>query len=156
MTLNGDKGSNFTYAWTPNAGGLSCDTCALPVSGTTVNVTYTVFVTDRPLGCFTTGYEFRVLVIPNTSLDVPSAFTPNGDGLNDVIYPDGWGLKRLIYFRVYNRWGQLTFETSDLKKGWNGEFNGEPQNMETYVYQVAVETMTDEVLTKSGSFKLLR
>lgn len=156
VQLHADQNSNFTYSWTPFTENLSCDTCAWPVSNTTVSATYSVLLTDAPLGCFTTEHIFRIKVIPNVSLDVPTAFTPNGDGVNDVIFPDGWGLHKLLYFRVYNRWGQLIFESKDLANGWDGRYNGEPQNMETYVYQVAVETLTNEVLTKSGSFKLLR
>jgi len=57
---------------------------------------------------------------------------------------------------VYNRWGQLLFESTDLKNGWDGTYNGVPQNMETYIYQASVETLTDETFTKSGSFKLIR
>ncbi len=91
-------------------------------------------------------------------MDVPSAFTPNGDGINDIVYPDGWGIRKLIYFRIYNRWGQLLFESNDLKHGWDGTYQGAPQNMETYVYQVQVETYVDAEprITKSGTVKLLR
>jgi gliding motility-associated-like protein len=88
---------------------------------------------------------------------VPTAFTPNGDGTNDFIFPDGWGIKKVLYFRVFNRWGQLLFETDQIKTGWDGTYNGVPQNMETYIYQVSVETYTDkDALLKTGSFKLIR
>lgn len=155
LQLNGYAGSNFTYSWNP-PGELSCDTCYNPVSTTSVSATYTLLVTDHPLQCYNTPHLFRVIVKPVVSLDVPTAFTPNGDGINDVIYPDGWGLKKLLYFRVYNRWGQLIFESNDLSVGWDGRYNGVLQNIETYVYQVAAETLLDTVLTKTGSFKLLR
>jgi gliding motility-associated-like protein len=87
---------------------------------------------------------------------VPSAFTPNGDGVNDRIYPDGWGLKKLLYFKIFNRWGQLIYSSNDLKEGWDGTFQGVLQNVETYVYQVSALSYTDETLSKTGSFKLLR
>jgi gliding motility-associated-like protein len=90
------------------------------------------------------------------TLDVPTAFTPNGDGLNDFIFPDGWGLKRLVYFRIYNRWGQQLYEGKDLKPGWDGTYMGVPQNSETYAYQVEAETLLGTILSKSGTFKLLR
>jgi gliding motility-associated-like protein len=59
---------------------------------------------------------------------------------------------------VFNRWGQLVFESNDINVGWNGLFNGVPQNMETYVYQVSVETYldSDPTLSKTGTFKLIR
>jgi gliding motility-associated-like protein len=98
-----------------------------------------------------------VFIDPQTSVDVPTAFTPNGDGTNDVIYADGWGIKKLNYFKIYNRWGQLVFESNDIKVGWDGTYNGVPQNMETYIYQVSVETYLDkQPLQKTSSFKLIR
>jgi gliding motility-associated-like protein len=112
---------------------------------------------EDPLGCFKLVSTYRVYIDPLTSVDVPTAFTPNGDGVNDVIYVDGWGIKKLNYFRIFNRWGQVLFESNDIKIGWNGIYNGVPQNMETYVYQVSVETYVNSTsLEKTGTFKLIR
>ena len=157
VPLNAYAGSaSFSYSWTPEVTGLSCITCFDPVSTVTNAITYTVLVVDEPLQCFITASTFSIFIDTRVTLDVPTAFTPNGDGVNDVIKPDGWGLKRLHYFRIYNRWGELLFVSNDLNVGWDGTFQGLLQNNETYVYQVAAETYTEEVLTKSGSFKLLR
>ena len=135
---------------------LNCPKCILPVSKTTDNFTYSVTVADN-LVCFSTVNIYRIKVDPRATIDVPTAFTPNGDGVNDFIFPDGWGVKKVNYFRVYNRWGQLLFETDQFKVGWDGTYNGVPQNMETYIYQVSVETFLDkEALLKTGSFKLIR
>jgi gliding motility-associated-like protein len=76
--------------------------------------------------------------------------------VNDIIYVDGWGIRKLRFFRVFNRWGQLLFETSDIKTGWDGRYNGVLQNMETYVYQVEVDTYIDEVKQKQGTITLIR
>ena len=112
---------------------------------------------EDPLGCFKVVSTYSVYIDPLTSVDVPTAFTPNGDGVNDVIYVDGWGIKKLNYFRIFNRWGQVLFESNDIKIGWNGIYNGVPQNMETYVYQVSVETYVNSTyLEKTGTFKLIR
>jgi gliding motility-associated-like protein len=115
-------------------------------------------VTDEPLHCFVTPSTFSIIVLPLTTVDVPSAFTPNGDGVNDEIFPDGWGIRNLIYFRIFNRWGQLVFETNVYRHGWDGMYQGVPQNMDTYMYQAEVETFIDEPsrLKKSGTFKLIR
>lgn len=157
--LNAYIGNGYTYTWTPNTIDLNCDTCLFynPVSSTTVSTSYTVLVRDS-LGCYTTPWIYKIKVNPVVSVDVPSAFTPNGDGINDLIFPDGWGLKKIIYFKVFNRWGQLLFETNGMKLGWDGTYMGVPQNMETYVYQVSVETLLESqpVLTKTGTFKLIR
>ncbi|MEO6302289.1 MAG: T9SS type B sorting domain-containing protein, partial [Bacteroidia bacterium] len=153
--LNNNSGSNFTYTWSP-ATNLSCIYCPNPTSTSTVNVTYTVTIADN-LGCFRITNTYTIDILPKSSVDVPTAFTPNGDGTNDVIYVDGWGIRKLNYFRIFNRWGQLLFESNDIKVGWDGMFNGVPQNLETYVYQVSVETYVDaEPQLKTGSFKLIR
>jgi gliding motility-associated-like protein len=115
-------------------------------------------ITDEPLHCFVTVNTHTVIILPLTTVDVPSAFTPNGDGVNDVVFPDGWGIRKLLNFRILNRYGEIVFETSTLKHGWDGTFRGVPQNMETYVYQVEVETYQDASPTifKSGTVKLIR
>lgn len=155
IPLSGYAGINFNYTWTPTTD-LNCTSCYSPISSSTVDITYSLTVEDG-LGCFRITNTFSIHVDPRATADVPTAFTPNGDGTNDVIYVDGWGIKKLNYFRIYNRWGQLLFETNDIKVGWDGTFNGVPQNMETYVYQVSVDTFIEkEALLKTGSFKLIR
>lgn len=155
VNVPGYAGIGFTYFWNPSTD-LSCTTCPVPVSSTTVDIVYTVVVADS-MGCFNVTNTFSIHIDPLSSVDVPTAFTPNGDGTNDVIYVDGWGIRKLNYFRIYNRWGQLLFESNNIKIGWDGYYNGAPQNMETYVYQVSVETYVDkEPIFKTGTFKLIR
>ena len=67
---------------------------------------------------------------------VPSAFTPNGDGTNDVLRPILVGMKRFEFFRVYNRYGQLMFSTSREGEGWDGMFKGKRQGLGTFVWMV--------------------
>jgi gliding motility-associated-like protein len=153
--MSGFAGGNMSYTWTPTTD-LSCQYCINPVSTTTNDVTYSVTVKDN-MGCFSTVNTYSIHVDPRATVDVPTAFTPNGDGTNDVIYVDGWGIRKLNYFRIFNRWGQLLFESNDIKTGWDGTYNGVPQNMETYVYQVSAETYVDkDPQLKTGSFKLIR
>jgi len=154
--LPGYAGTGFTYTWTPVTD-LSCTTCPNPVCSSTVDATYTVYISDL-MGCFTGQSTFTVYILPLSSVDVPTAFTPNGDGTNDVVYVAGWGIKKLNYFRIYNRWGELVFETNDIKIGWDGTYEGVPQNTETYVYEVSVEPYVDKGKTvfKKGAIKLLR
>lgn len=154
-TMNGYAGNNMTYSWTPSTA-INCTNCLYPTSNTTTTIVYSVTVADN-LGCFSRVNTYSIEVLPKATLDVPTAFTPNGDGKNDIIYADGWGVRKLNYFRIYNRWGQLLFESNDIKIGWDGVFNGVPQNMETYVYQVSGETfLDDKALLKTGTFKLIR
>jgi gliding motility-associated-like protein len=153
--LPGFAGPGFTYSWTPGDW-LDCTTCTNPVASPTVEYTYSVTVKDN-VGCFERVNTYTVHIEDKSSVDVPTAFTPNGDGINDLINVAGWGIRKLNYFRVYNRWGELIYETTDLKSGWDGIYKGVPQNMETYVYQAEVETYSDaEPIKKTGYFKLLR
>jgi gliding motility-associated-like protein len=155
IPMNSNLGPQFSYSWSPVAD-LSCLSCIYPVSSSTVNITYSVEVQDN-MACFRVTNTYTIYIDPQTSVDVPTAFTPNGDGINDVIYVDGWGIKKLNYFRIFNRWGQLLFESNDIKTGWDGFYNGVPQNMETYVYQVSVMTYLDQKdLIKTSSFRLIR
>ena len=147
--------TNFIITWNP-VNGLSCIFCpdpwALPLSNTLYTATYT----DRA-GCYSGVSYFNIEIDPRVTIDVPTAFTPNGDGSNDVIYAEGLGLKRLIEFKIYNRWGQLLFESDDFSKGWNGYYKGLLQNVETYVYTVKAETWFDgKTISKKGTFNLLR
>lgn len=154
-TLPGYAGAGFSYTWTPGDY-LDCLTCPTPVASPTVEYTYSVTVKDSH-GCFERVNTYTVYIEGKSSVDVPTAFTPNGDGINDFINVNGWGIKKLNYFRVFNRWGELIYETTDLKTGWDGIYKGVPQNMETYVYQAEVETYVDTApIKKTGYFKLLR
>jgi gliding motility-associated-like protein len=153
--IPGYAGQGMNYLWTPTTD-LSCSTCSNPVSSSLSNIVYLAAVSDA-MGCFTDTNSFTIEVLPRGTVDVPTAFTPDGDGINDVIYVDGWGIQKLVYFRVYNRWGQLLFESNDLKTGWDGYYNGVLQNMETYVYQVSAILYTEsEGKEIKGYFKLIR
>lgn len=89
------------------------------------------------------------------TVGVPTAFSPNGDGQNDILYVRGEGLTT-ISLKIYNRWGQLVFETSDQSKGWDGTFNGIPQSVETYGYGLNVSFIDGSVKTVKGNITLMR
>ena len=71
------------------------------------------------------------------SVFVPTAFTPNNDGRNDQLFPVAVGMKKIDYFRIYNRWGQLVFSTQRNGDGWDGRINGQLQTTSTYVWTVS-------------------
>lgn len=149
-------GPEITYTWTPVIEDLSCINCINPISHSTVNILYTLVMEDK-LKCSQVKSTFSITILPVTSVDVPTAFTPNGDGINDVIFVDGWGIRKLNYFRIFNRWGQLLFESTDIESGWDGSWQGKAQNIDSYIYQVSVDTYIDaEPLIKSSTFKLIR
>ena len=88
-------------------------------------------------------------------LDVPNAFTPNRDGANDRAIVIGVGIARMV-FRIYNRWGQLMFESTDRKNGWDGRFKGKDQPMDVYAYTLDAEFFDGKKIKKQGDITLLR
>jgi gliding motility-associated-like protein len=93
---------------------------------------------------------------PTSALNVPTAFSPNGDGHNDKLYPLTINVTELKYFRVYNRWGQLMFETKTLGQGWDGTFNGVPQVMDVYTWTVEAYGIDGHHYKQAGNTILMR
>ena len=88
---------------------------------------------------------------------IPTAFTPNGDGLNDVFRLCNVHYQKLVEFSVYNRWGQMVYHnTTDPMKGWDGTFNGQPQDMGVYQYLIRVAYPDGYVETYQGNVTLVR
>ena len=83
---------------------------------------------------------------------IPSAFTPNGDGLNDTFGVKGEGIKNYHLF-IYNRWGEVLFESTNPKQQWEGSFSGQPAEQGTYVYQLFASGI--ESKGKTGSVTLV-
>jgi gliding motility-associated-like protein len=87
---------------------------------------------------------------------VPKAWTPNGDGHNDLLFPFTLNITKLNYFRIFNRWGQLMFETNTLNAGWNGIYKGKPQPTEVYMWTAEGVSITGEIIRRSGNSVLIR
>ena len=149
--------ANSKYLWKPKTG-LSNDTLINPIailSGIPNYIKYTVKVTS-PEGCF--GEDEIAVRIFNTNPEIfiPTAFTPNSDGKNDVLKPILVGITKLDYFKIYNRWGQLVFETNEIGKGWNGTLNGTPQASGTFVFLAQGIDYTGKTIFKKGTVVLIR
>ncbi len=145
------------YTWTP-ATGLNYTDIANPVASLSHmagnTITYTVKAATAD-GCFGQD-DIKVMVFTTApAIFVPLAFTPNGDGLNDILRPIGVGISRLNYFRVYNRWGQLVFSSGNQEKGWDGTINGQVQPTATYVYIAQGIDYTGKLITQRGSVTLI-
>ncbi len=116
----------------------------------------TQLIVKNNLGCFDTAYN-TIKIVGNCYIAVPKAFTPNGDGLNDYLYPTNAYKATNLIFMVYNRLGQKIFETTDWTKKWNGKFNGNPQDPGTYVWLLQYTLLeTGERFNLKGSTVLLR
>ncbi|MCB0547480.1 MAG: gliding motility-associated C-terminal domain-containing protein [Phaeodactylibacter sp.] len=120
---------------------------------------YTVFAENPVSGCRdSASLSFNV---DPPAIEVPNAFTPNGDGYNDrFTYVMSGNIRRLIEFRVFNRWGQLVFDgnTADPEafNGWDGTFKGKPQPSEVYFYLIRLERYDGVVEVRQGEVGLLR
>ena len=88
-------------------------------------------------------------------LGLPTAFSPNGDGVNDVLYVRGAAIKTLD-LKIFNRWGQLIFETNSKEIGWDGTFNGKPQPIEAYAFVLNAGFIDGTAKTMKGNITLLR
>ena len=112
-------------------------------------------VTDR-YGC-RQSIEKNITVYVNCNVEVPNAFTPNADMKNDVLYPLNAIKAEQLDFKVYNRWGQLLFQTNDWKKGWDGRYNGKLQASGSYVWVLQYKHRdTKEIVKKRGTSFLLQ
>jgi gliding motility-associated-like protein len=122
---------NPVYHWTANAY-LSCDNCGNPYTTATDTTQYMLTITDASTGCFTVD-STMVYVLEDFEIFLPSGFSPNGDQINDVFYLRGRGIKDFS-LNIFDRWGELVFNSNNFNVGWDGTFNGKPALSGTYVY----------------------
>ncbi|MBA3675160.1 MAG: PKD domain-containing protein [Chitinophagaceae bacterium] len=106
-------------------------------------------------GCVTVDTQM-VKTIKKIEIYVPTVFTPNGDGLNDYLRPVLMGFKKVNYFRVYNRWGQLLFQMNSDYPGWNGMVKGVLQDMQAIVWMIEAEDVDGIIHQKKGSSVIMR
>lgn len=151
---------NFSYIWQPDSslGTTGSQSTIATPSSTTV---YRVIVEDLNYGCVD-SVTLRLVVIEPGEVAMPTAFTPNGDGNNDVYFPVYFSTQTVLHeFRVYNRWGELLHNNPLI--GWDGKYKGEDQSaQEVYTYYVHIQTPdrdnpgTLKTIKKKGSFTLFR
>ena len=121
-------------------------------STTTGNVLVTATVDGKAI---IYGSPARVYFAP-INIYVPRVFTPNGDGVNDVLKPILVGITTFQYFTVYNRWGNIIFQTTDPNAGWDGTFKGVPQPVETYLWIAAGIDENGKTIVQKGMTSLVR
>ncbi|MCX8020917.1 MAG: gliding motility-associated C-terminal domain-containing protein [Chitinophagaceae bacterium] len=145
-----------TFLWTP-AGYLNNPNVQNPLlTAPAVGEEIIFKVSARnPAGCLGEGFT-RVKIYKGPELYTPTAFTPNGDGKNDVFYPFPVGIASLRYFKVFNRWGQLVFSTQKLQEGWNGKWNGIDQPAGTYVWVAEAVDKNNKTIFRKGTVMLIR
>jgi gliding motility-associated-like protein len=160
IRIEGAQG-NYSYRWI-NDPSLNRLDIADPSAAPTETTTYTVeiFNEDDPCGCvLIRNVQIVVLDLPceDPYVFIPTAFTPNGDGINDVLRVYGPHIERLN-LEIYNRWGELVFETDDVDGEWNGNHRrtGQPAEGRTFAYVLSVECIGGETYTKRGNVTILR
>lgn len=142
------------FQWLPNIG-LNNNSIANPVFYYAQTQEYTVRITTAA-GCVIVDTQ-QVVIKGTKGIYVPRGFSPNGDGSNDRLYPILVGIKQLNYFKVYNRWGNLVFETTSGRPedGWDGTFKGKKQPVEAYTWVVEGVDIDNIVIRKNGNTLLI-
>lgn len=127
---------------------------ASPIFKGNTEETYAIAITTNT-GCVTIDTQM-VKIIKGVDIHVPTAFTPNGDGKNEILRPILMGVKELQFFRIFNRWGQLLFETKTKWDGWNGKINGQPQATGVFVWEAQALGVDGKTYSQRGTSVLIR
>ena len=139
--------------WSPSAS-LTDTTSFSPSFSSAADQVYRVAI-KTATGCVTTDTQF-VKIVSHVDIYVPTGFTPNKDGKNDILRPLMRGIKDFHYFKVFNRWGQLVFQTKNEFEGWDGLISGNAQQSQTVVWVVEGIGVDNQVYKKTGTTVLLR
>ena len=151
------NGSNLTYEWEP---AIHFDNARSPRPTTTLDssTTYRVTITDLNTGCEVVALRrLKVFEVNCGEPDIfiPTAFSPNSDLTNDILYVRGANIKELE-FQLFNRWGELVFETTEINKGWNGTYKGKKVDPGVFVYQIKAICFDGQEFIDKGNITLLK
>lgn len=149
-------GGGNTYVWSPVTG-LSNNHISNPTVSPRVTTLYTVKVSDG-YGCSSVDSMLVSVNLANNmnGYNLPNAFTPNQDGLNDCFGIKSWGFVEQLEFSIFNRWGVRVFYTKDPAACWDGTFGNLPQDTGTYVYYITAQSTCGGSFTRKGTFVLIR
>ena len=155
-------GSGSSYLWTPGTG-LSDSTIRTPMFNHNADVEYLIRITNAT-GCIIIDTVKVLMRISDpgqtggirSGIWVPKAWTPNRDGHNDKLFPLCVNIKELYYFRIFDRWGKLVFETNEMGKGWDGIFNNKPMVSDVYTWTVEATGLDGVYYKFQGNSVLLR
>lgn len=142
-----------TYAWSPPTG-LSDPNIFNPVVTLQNDQEYELTVTT-PEGCVDKD-SIYITVFKGSAIYVPTGFTPNNDGLNDLLRPRFIGISQVDFFTIYNRWGEQVYSTKQIGEGWDGRLKGLPQPVGTYVWMLKAVDAVGQKYELKGIFTLIR
>ena len=152
-------GSTYTYDWTPPVG-LNTTSVPNPVFNYNKQTEYRIKMISSA-GCVTVDtMTVRIVNSTDPSLTcdfyVPNAFTPNGDGKNDLMFPYTINIKQIVFFRIFNRWGELVYETSSFGGGWNGMYKGKEAIADAYTWTAEAICEDGSKVKRAGNLILIR
>jgi gliding motility-associated-like protein len=139
--------------WSPGTS-LNTPTSYTPVFNGPSEQLYTIEIKTAS-GCVTVDTQL-VKTVKSAEMYVPTAFTPNNDGLNDFLRPVLMGIKEVRYFRIFNRWGQLLFEAKTDQPGWDGRLGGIPVSSQVVVWLVEGLGIDNNIYRRKGTTVLVR
>ncbi|MEI7471234.1 MAG: PKD domain-containing protein [Chitinophagaceae bacterium] len=151
IQLNASGG--VSYQWLPPVG-LNDAFISNPIAVLNQTQQY-ILKAFTPQGC-TTYDTVLIKIYKGPDIYIPNAFTPNGDGLNDLLRGIPVGIKEFKYFKIYNRWGQEIFATDNYRIGWNGEWKGQKQEQGVYIVIANGIDFKGNIVQKKVSVMLLR
>ncbi len=153
--INFNASGGIHYIWTPatnlNFGDIPNPTGRYPDTG---HFAYNVYIKSET-GCEGND-SIKVWVVAQPSYFVPNAFTPNGDGINDLLKPIAIGYSANNYFKVFNRFGEVVFFSKDFSEGWNGTYKGQLADMGTYFWELSVTNRFGKKEFYKGDVTLIR
>ena len=159
LTATTTNGPVVSWAWTP-ATELSCNNCPLPMATIKKDISYTATVKNI-YGCIATDDIYFHTICDGTQVYVPNAFTPDGDGKNDILMVRSKGIETIHSFKIYSRWGELLFEKNNFPPnnpayGWDGKIKGVTSSAEVYVFvaQVTCGNVKDFII--KGNISILK
>lgn len=151
-SLEAIASTSGNFIWTPDDY-LSCDDCENTSASPQETMRYTVDFTDVN-GC-TAQDTVLVLVNFKTGVGVPSAFSPNGDGNNDILFVKGFGIEAMS-FTIYNRYGEVVFYSTDQSIGWDGTFKEREENPGVFTWVLQYNFVDGKAGSKKGNTTLIR
>ncbi len=155
--INNSTGGAVLYEWEYGDGNSTITTKRDTIINYLYNISGTLnacLIAVNAVGCAdTTCKPITAIVIPG--VDVPNAFTPNGDGRNDKIFVRGFGVDKMNW-NIYNRWGNLVFQSTTQANGWDGRYKGIIQPQDVYTFTLEVVFTDGQVFSKKGDITLLK
>ena len=141
-----------SFAWSPDES-LSCNDCADPLASPTETTTYCVTVNNS--GCIDTACTVVIVDYNCGDVFVPNAFSPNDDASNNLECVYGSCITQM-HFRIYDRWGELVYESSNLNTCWDGTYKGKDLSTQVFVYLLDATLITGEKVSLKGNISLIR